>query len=121
MKNKQVYQDKYILFILAGLGALLFASPICDKMSKKKTAKQTQPNATVIKHHSYVGGDYYPMAQLWLDTDGNRATPEAVCEFALEDIKPLTQNDLEQIMPVGTTRTVWEWKRLGRFSKFEQR
>ena len=121
MKNKQIYQSKEALIAIACLGALLLISPFCNKHNKKTVLKQPQTTGTVIKHHSYTGDDYYPMTQLWLDTDGNKETAEAVCEFAADDITPLTAEDLEQIMPVGTTRTIWEWNRLGRLSKFEQR
>lgn len=120
MKNKQIYQSREALIFLACLGAVLFLAPFCNRADKKTPAKQ-HTTATVINHYSYTNDNHDHLTQLWLDTDGNKATAEAVCEFALEEIKPMTEEDINQIMPVGTTRTLWEWKRLGRVSKFEQR
>ena len=120
MKNQQIYQQKAFLYALACLSALLVCARCDDKPNTKKTAKQMKP-ATVINHHTYIGGDYYPMMQFLLDTDGDKKTAESVCEISLENIHPLTTNDLKQILPIGATRTMWEWNKIGRISKFEQR
>lgn len=45
MKNKQVYQDKHILFILAVIATLLFGASTCDRISKKGSGKAA-PNNT---------------------------------------------------------------------------
>ena len=119
MKNKQIYQDKHVLWILATMGVFLSANPICEQIKKDLAAKRKQEMATVIQHHSYIGANQTPVTQLKLDTDGNKETTEAICEFDVEDIKPLSPEDLKKTLPVGTKRTIWEWKKLGRFSTVE--
>ena len=119
MKNQQIYQNKSVLFAMVCLSALFLATSNCNSQKPKPVSKQRQ-TATVIDHQSYNEKNYYPMAQILLDTDGDKKTPEAVCEIALDDLKPLTHEDLKQMIPTGTTRTIWEWKRIGRFSKFNQ-
>ena len=120
MKNQQIYQQKAFLTALACFSALMIANPFCHKIDKKRSSKPMQ-TATIIDHNSYIGGDYYPMMQFLLDTDGDKKTAEAVCEIPLESATPLTEEDLKQILPVNTVRTVWELSKLGRVSKLEQR
>ena len=120
MKNKQIYQNNAVLYAIGCMGALLMIAPFFNRHYKKEETRQNPPTATVVQHHTDTNNAAHPTTQLWLDIDGNE-TPDALCEFTLDDIKPLSDKELQQIMPVGTTRTIWEWKRLGHYSKFEQR
>jgi len=110
------YQQKAVFFALVCLGMALFAHPFYKKLTTKESKQQKQI-ATVIDYRDYVGNHPYPMVRVLLDTDGNKETAESICDVALENTSSLNHEDLKQILPVGTTRTMWEWNKIGQVSK----
>ena len=116
MNKLPIYQQKPFLYALACMSTLLMLAR-CGQQANKRDDKHIQ-KATVV-NYANEGDDQ--MMHVLLDTDGNRKTAESICEIPLENIHPFTTNDVKQLLPVGATRTMWEWNKLGRVSKFEQR
>ena len=105
-------QQKSICCTLAILSATVMAMSGCNKAAQDPA--QQKQTATVISHRSYLDGKY-PTVQILLDKDEDPRTTEAICELPPPSIRNLTPEDVEQILPKGSKRSVWEWKRIGRY------
>ncbi len=77
--------------------------------------KEKQVNKGEMQRAEVIGFD--DMAVL-LNTDKNKQTAEARCSFVYSE---MSHEDMTKLFPKGTSRTVWEWERLGQYSKIESR
>ena len=119
MLKKQKKQTKEVLFGLCTLGVLATlagASLWVDKLEQRDIKASKQP-ATVINHDLY--SEEEPAIHINLDIDGNTNTTDAVC--TIYEFSPLNETDVQNILPAGTSRSLWEWKKLGAVKMLSQK
>ena len=119
MSKKQIKKNQEVLFGLGILGVfatLAGASLWADKLEQRSIKESKQP-ATVINHDLY--SEEEPVVHINLDIDGNTNTTDAVC--TIYEFSPLNETDVQNILPAGTTRSLWEWSKLGAVKMLSQK
>ena len=112
IKNK----NRYLVLTLGCIAAVLMTGVYYND-SKKKTTDNQKKFAAVLKHDIQNKAN---LDKISLDMDNNPRTAEATCEVNLKKIAPLSEQDLQEILPVGTRRSVWEWKKIGHLTQVNE-
>ena len=118
MLKKYKKQAKEALFGLCTLGVLatLTGAALWTQKLENRTMKASKKTASVINHE--VLTEEESVVSINLDMDGNTNTTEAVC--TVYELSPLTETDIQNILPQGTSRSIWEWHKIGAVKMLSQ-
>ena len=110
---KKSYKENIFKFlVLAGVVSTVAAAGVFSERKDKKDNALAVKMATVVTKNR-LDGDEMTVTRLGLDMDRNKDTIEAFCDMEME--LPYADPRYEKIFPIGTTRSVFEWKKMGRF------
>ena len=116
---KEKHRTQRILLSLAGLAVVLWAGNRYEQSQQEHQKKQKQP-ATIVGRHVCFDKNNQASTQIFLDTDGNTDTLEALCEIDCPHNVPPSEEELDNQFPLGTTKSMLEWKRRGNLIQFSR-